>query len=168
MSKYTGFRLPDGMIMINLLFQPTQEQHHDHACARSGQGEFPGQRQRRQRRSDELIRRANAGGPQAAERINLVGPDTLTGTDAAAIWSEVLGRQIAYAGDDTAGFEQNLRNVMPGWMTYDMRLMAERFQSDGMLPEAGDVARLTAMLGRPLRNYRDYVASIATQTTPSI
>jgi len=116
----------------------------------------------------ELLRRANAGGPQAAERINLVGPDTLTGTDAAAIWSEVLGRPITYAGDDTAGFEQNLRNFMPGWMAYDMRLMAERFQSDGMLPEAGDVARLTAMLGRPLRNYRDYVASIATQPAPSI
>lgn len=116
----------------------------------------------------ELLRRANADGPQAAERINLVGPDTLTGTDAAAVWSEVLGRPIAYAGDDTAGFEQNLRNVMPGWMAYDMRLMAERFQSDGMLPDAGDVARLAAMLGRPLRNYRDYVASIATQTTPSI
>lgn len=115
----------------------------------------------------ELIRRANAVAPQAAERINLVGPDTLTGTDAAAVWSGVLGRPIAYAGDDTAGFEQNLRNAMPGWMAYDMRLMAERFQSDGMLPAAGDVARLTAMLGRPLRNYRDYVASIATQATPS-
>ena len=116
----------------------------------------------------ELLRRANADGPQAIERINLVGPDTLTGTDAAAIWSAVLGRPIAYAGDDTAGFEQNLRNVMPGWMAYDMRLMAERFLSDGMLPEAGDVARLTTMLGRPLRNYRDYVAAIATQTTPAI
>lgn len=115
----------------------------------------------------ELIRHANAVAPQAAERINLVGPDTLTGTDAAAVWSGVLGRPIAYAGDDTAGFEQNLRNAMPGWMAYDMRLMAERFQSDGMLPAAGDVARLTAMLGRPLRNYRDYVASIATQATPS-
>jgi uncharacterized protein YbjT (DUF2867 family) len=109
----------------------------------------------------ELIRRADAARPPVLERINVVGPDTLTGTDAAAIWSSVLGRTIAYAGDDTAAFEQNLRNFMPGWMAYDMRLMAERFISDGMLPEAGDVARLTAMLGRPLRSYRDYVAAIA-------
>ena len=36
-------------------------------------------------------------------RINLVGPDTLTGADVAGIWSEVLGRPIAYGGDDTAG-----------------------------------------------------------------
>jgi hypothetical protein len=84
-----------------------------------------------------------------------------TGTDAATIWSSVLGRPIAYAGDDTAAFEQNLRNVMPGWIAYDMRLMAERFISDGMVPEVDDVARLTAMLGRPLRSYRDYVAAIA-------
>ena len=109
----------------------------------------------------ELIRRTGATGPLALDRINLVGPDTLTGADAAAIWSGVLGRPIAYGGDDTAGFERNLRNVMPAWMAYDMRLMAERFQSDGMLPEAGDVARLTARLGRPLRTYREYVASIA-------
>jgi hypothetical protein len=37
-----------------------------------------------------------------------------------------------------------------------MRLMGERFLTDGMLPEAGDVERLTALLGRPLRQYRDF------------
>lgn len=54
-----------------------------------------------------------------------------------------------------------MRQFMPGWMAYDMRLMAERFASDGMLPEAGDVDRLTALLDRPLRSYRDYIAQIA-------
>jgi uncharacterized protein YbjT (DUF2867 family) len=109
----------------------------------------------------ELVHRANATMPMVLERINVVGPDTLTGADAAAIWSDILGRTIAYGGDDTAAFEQNLRHAMPGWMAYDMRLMAERFISDGMVPVAGDVARLTTMLCRPLRTYRDYVASIA-------
>lgn len=111
----------------------------------------------------ELVHRANATQPMPLERINVVGPDTLTGADAAAIWSEVLGRPIAYAGDDTAGFEKNLRNFMPNWMAYDMRLMSERFISDGMVPGTGDVERLTAMLGRPLRTYRDYIAEIAPQ-----
>ena len=94
-------------------------------------------------------------------RINLVGPDTLTGESAAAIWSDVLGRKIAYPGEDFAGFEQNLRQFMPSWMALDMRLMAERFVSDGMVPEAGDVDRLEEMLGRPLRSYRDYASQIA-------
>ena len=47
---------------------------------------------------------------------------------------------------------------MPSWMAYDMRQMAGRFQSDGMIPEAGDVERLTELLGRPLRSYRDFAA----------
>ena len=109
----------------------------------------------------ELVRRHDAVHPLPLERINLVGPDTLTGNDVAAIWSDVLGRPIAYGGDDTAGFEQNLRHFMPAWMAYDMRLMSERFLTDGMVPDAGDVARLTALLGRPLRTYREFAAAIA-------
>src|SRR3954452_20184576 len=53
----------------------------------------------------ELIRREKSAAPLPLHRINLVGPDVLTGTDVAGIWSEVLGRPIAYPGDDTAGFE---------------------------------------------------------------
>jgi uncharacterized protein YbjT (DUF2867 family) len=108
----------------------------------------------------ELVRRDKTMTPQPLVRINLVGPDTLTGAKAAAIWSEVLGRTIAYQGADTAGFEKNLRQFMPSWMAFDMRLMGERFLTDGMVPEAGDVERLTKLLGRPLRTYRDFVSEI--------
>ena len=108
----------------------------------------------------ELVRREKSATPLPLVRINLVGPDTLTGAKAAGIWSEVLGRTIAYPGDDTAGFEKNLRQFMPSWMAFDMRLMGERFLTDGMLPEAGDVERLTTLLGRPLRTYRDFVTEI--------
>jgi len=109
----------------------------------------------------ELMRREQAAEPLPLERFNLVGPDTLTGSDVATIWTQVLGRPVAYGGDDTAGFEQNLRQFMPSWMALDMRLMAERFVTEGMLPEAGDIDRLETLLGRPLRRYRDYVAQIA-------
>jgi uncharacterized protein YbjT (DUF2867 family) len=109
----------------------------------------------------ELIRRERSATPLPLNRINLVGPDTLTGADAAAIWGDVLGRTITYPGDDTAGFEQNLRAFMPSWMAFDMRLMAERFLSDGMLPDAGDVDRLATLLGRPLLSYRDHIVQIA-------
>ena len=109
----------------------------------------------------ELIRRDQAPARLPIETINLVGPDTLTGADVAAIWSDVLGRPIAYGGDDPSGFEQNMAGFMPRWMAYEMRLMAERFLTDGMVPEAGDVERLTALLGRPLRSYRDFAAEVA-------
>lgn len=104
----------------------------------------------------ELIRRERAPGKLPIDTIKLVGPDTLTGAGVAAIWSEVLGRPVAYGGDDPTGFEQNLATFMPKWMAYEMRLMAERYVSDGMIPEAGDVERLTRILGRPLHSYRNF------------
>ncbi len=72
----------------------------------------------------ELIRREQSAESLPLERINVVGPDTLTGADVAAIWSKVLQRPISYGGHNTAGFEQNLRNFMPSWMAFDMRLMS--------------------------------------------
>jgi uncharacterized protein YbjT (DUF2867 family) len=109
----------------------------------------------------ELVRRERSATPLPLDRINLVGPDLLTGADVAGIWSDVLGRPIAYPGDDTEGFEKSLRQFMPGWMAFDMRLMAGRFLTEGMIPEPGDTARLTALLGRPLRSYRDFASELA-------
>lgn len=115
----------------------------------------------------ELLRREQASKPLPLERINLVGPDTLTGDDVAAIWSAVLDRPITYGGDDTAGFEKNLLNFMPPWMAYDMRLMSERFLTVGMVPESGDVKRLTTLLGRPLRSYREFATEISASASAS-
>lgn len=111
----------------------------------------------------ELLRRERSAVPLPLDRINVVGPDTLTGTTVAEIWTDVLGRVITYPGEDLAGFEQNMRQFMPSWMAFDMRLMSERFITDGMVPEAGDVERLTRLLGRPLHSYRAF----AVQATAS-
>lgn len=109
----------------------------------------------------ELIRRDAAPQKLPIETINLVGPDTLTGESVAGIWTEVLGRPIRYGGNDPSGFEANMANVMPRWQAYEMRLMAERYVSDGMIPAEGDRERLTTMLGRPLHGYRDFAATLA-------
>jgi len=109
----------------------------------------------------ELIRRDGASERLPVETINLVGPDTLTGPQVAKIWSDLLGRPIVYGGDDPSGFEKNMASFMPNWTAYEMRLMAERYVTDGMIPEAGDVERLTKILGRPLHTYRDFAAQIA-------
>ncbi|NID05698.1 NmrA family NAD(P)-binding protein [Luteibacter jiangsuensis] len=108
----------------------------------------------------ELIRRHEAPTALPLEIIDVVGPDTLTGEGIAAIWSDALGRPVAYGGDDPSGFEQNLGTFMPAWMAYEMRLMVERYVGDGTIPEEGDVERLTAMLGRPLHSYRGFVSEI--------
>jgi len=115
----------------------------------------------------ELLRRDQAPGKLPIETLNLVGPETLTGADVAAIWSDVLARPIAYGGDDPSGFEQNLAGFMPKWMAYEMRLMAERYVTDGMVPEAGDVERLTRILGRPLHSYRAFAIQVAEAGAPA-
>jgi hypothetical protein len=42
-----------------------------------------------------------------------------------------------------------MATLMPQWTANEMRLMAERYVSDGMIPQAGDVQRLINLLGRP-------------------
>lgn len=111
----------------------------------------------------ELMRRDQASGKLPVETINLVGPDTLTGESAAAIWSDVLGRQVIYGGDNPGAFESSMAEFMPGWMAYEMRLMAERYVSNGMLPQDGDREHLVTLLGRPLHSYRDFVTALAGQ-----
>lgn len=109
----------------------------------------------------ELLRRDRAPEKLPLDTINLVGPDTLTGESVAAIWSEVLGRPVVYGGDDPSGFEQNMATFLPRWTAYEMRLMAERYVSDGMIPNQGDCERLVAMLGRPLQGYREAAVALA-------
>lgn len=109
----------------------------------------------------ELIRRDRAPGTLPIETINIVGPDTLTGDDIAEIWTDVLGRPIAYAGDDPSHFEANMGNIMPKWMAYEMRIMAERYVSDGMVPQDGDRERLKTILGRDLHAYREMASALA-------
>jgi hypothetical protein len=46
---------------------------------------------------------------------------------------------------------------MPGWMAYDMRLMMRRFQ----VAAPGTDDRLHALLGRPMRSYRDFATETA-------
>ncbi len=112
--------------------------------------------------ASELLRRdRRAAKKLPSETINLVGPETLTGLEVAAIWSDVLDRPVVYGGDDPSGFEQNLASIMPKWMAYEMRLMAERYVSHGMVPNAGDVERLTQILGRPLHSYREFASQLA-------
>ncbi len=106
----------------------------------------------------ELLRRDRAPTPLPRVTLEIVGPEVLNGPAAAAVWSEVLGRPIAYAGDDVQAFEAQLAQNAPGWLAYDLRLMMARIQQLGQIGADGAVQKLEQLLGRPLRRYRDFVA----------
>lgn len=108
----------------------------------------------------ELLRRDRAPAPLARVTLDLVGPNVLTGASAAEVWRSALGRDVNYGGDDTAAFEGQMSAFGPSWLAYDMRLMMEGIQRIGMQGADGAVARLEAMLGRPLRRYADFVGEV--------
>ncbi|MCQ8241482.1 SDR family oxidoreductase [Rhizosaccharibacter radicis] len=114
----------------------------------------------------ELMRRHRSDDRLPAERFDLVGPDVLNGDALAEIWGEVLGRTIRYGGDDLAGLEGRLRAVAPAWFARDMRLMMRRYQQDGASTSPDGVERLSRLLGRLPRSYRDFAIETARTWTP--
>jgi uncharacterized protein YbjT (DUF2867 family) len=103
-----------------------------------------------------LLKRENATEPLPRETFELAGPEALTGDAVAKIWSEALGREIRYGGDDLAAYEKQLACFAPGWMARDMALMFARFHERGMAAAPSAVARLTDLIGHAPRSYRDF------------
>ena len=111
----------------------------------------------------ELVRREQAPTPLGRETYALVGPDSLTGEAIASIWSEALGRAIRYGGDDLVAMEQRTKTMLPAWHALDLRLMFARYQADGAVATADDIARLTRLLGRAPRSYAAFARDAAAQ-----
>lgn len=106
----------------------------------------------------ELLRRDRAPQPLPRLLLEVVGPDVINGPAAAAVWSQALGRDIHYAGDDVQAFEAQLAQNAPGWMAYDLRLMMSGIQRLGQIGADGAAEKLVQLLGRPLRTYQAFVA----------
>jgi uncharacterized protein YbjT (DUF2867 family) len=93
--------------------------------------------------------------------VNVVGPEILTATGTAATWGGVLGRKIAYGGNDLDAWEKASLAYMPAFMVFDFRLMYALFQEKGLKAAPGDVERLTALLGHAPRRFEEFAAETA-------
>lgn len=94
---------------------------------------------------------------------DLVSSEMLTGPDAAATWSKLLGKKIAYAGHaDFDGFEAQLREKgSPSWLAYDIRVMYQGFVEHGFSNTEYQTARFAALLGHPPRTYSSFAEELA-------
>ena len=95
---------------------------------------------------------------------DLVSSEMLTGPDAAATWSRLLGKQISYVGHaDFDGFEAQLREKgSPNWLAYDLRVMFQGFVERGFSNTEDQAARFAALLGHRPRTYSSFAEELAT------
>ena len=94
---------------------------------------------------------------------DLVSSEMLTGPDAAARWSNLLGKEITYAGhEDFDGFEAQLRTTgWPSWLAYDLRVMFQGYVERGFSNTEGQTARFAALLGHQPRTYSSFAEELA-------
>lgn len=109
----------------------------------------------------ELLRRDRAPAALPRAIYELSGADALTGASLADIWSDALGHEVRYAGGDLDVFEKAVKAQAPAWLAYDLRAMMRRYQVDGAVATPDDIERLTTLLGRPPRSYRDFARETA-------
>jgi uncharacterized protein YbjT (DUF2867 family) len=63
----------------------------------------------------ELLRRHRAPTALLRKTYSLVGPDSLSGEQLGAIWSEALGRPVRYGADNLSAMEQRMKGMLPNW-----------------------------------------------------
>ncbi|MDH3223524.1 MAG: NmrA family NAD(P)-binding protein [Gemmatimonadota bacterium] len=92
---------------------------------------------------------------------NLVGPAAHTGESTARGWSEALGREVAYGGDDLDAWEAQMLQYMPAALVFDFRHMYDFFQRQGLEATEDDIARQTRLLGHGPRSFEDFARETA-------
>ncbi len=108
----------------------------------------------------ELLRRERSGEPLPMDTIELVGPEAFTGESIVRLWSDVLGKQVTYAGDDLEAVQKAFRTAMPSADAYSLAMIFRGIVQDGVLGAPGTADQLVGMLEHPLRTYRVFAEEI--------
>lgn len=118
--------------------------------------------------ADAVVRAVT--GELASGAYPLVGPGGWSGPTCAALWSEALGRPVAYAGDDTEQWLATVGRRMDATRAADFARTFRIIQRFAPKASARAIAATTAVLGKPPRDYASYVNDAATRsrsTSPS-
>jgi uncharacterized protein YbjT (DUF2867 family) len=92
------------------------------------------------------------------QTYDLVGPTLIDGPGNAEVWGKLLGKEIKYTGHDFDQWEQTMRDKMPAWMAFDLRMMFQGYFDRGFASTETEVARITKLFGRAPRSYEDFAA----------
>ena len=97
------------------------------------------------------------------ETYALVGPDELTGPYCAQIYADLLEQDVTYAGDDLDAWAAQMQSMLPGWMTYDFRIMYASFQEKGLAASAAQKKETRDILGEKPRSFRAFAKETISQ-----
>ena len=92
---------------------------------------------------------------------NLMGPSALSGPQAATIWSDLLHKEVRYAGEALDSFEEQMRKSGPSWSAFDIRMMFQGYLERGFIAGDGDIEAVTKLLGHAPRRYEDFARETA-------
>lgn len=95
-----------------------------------------------------------------SREVPVVGPDTWTGESIAEVYSEVLGREVRYTGDDLEAWAAGARGFLPDWLVHDLALMFEYFQRQTLLPTDSQKAESRAAIGHEPRPFLDFAREL--------
>lgn len=86
----------------------------------------------------------------------VVGPESLDGPACATVWSRALGREVAFH-DDARAFRAAVERTTRGKKTQDLLSSYAAISRLELPTSPKDLARTTALLGRPPTSYSEYV-----------
>ena len=95
------------------------------------------------------------------QTYDLVGPALINGPGNAGVWGKLLGKEIKYTGHNFDQWEQTMRDKVPAWMAFDLRMMFQGYFDRGFASTETEVARITKLFGRAPRSYEDFAAETA-------
>jgi len=95
------------------------------------------------------------------QTYDIVASKMISGPGNAALWGELLGKEIQYTGHDFDQWEQAMRVRMPNWSAYDLRMMFQGYFDRGFGSTETEVGRLTRLLGHAPRSYENFAKETA-------
>lgn len=97
---------------------------------------------------------------------SLVGPDSLTGPQVAALYSRYLGRHVEYRGNDLETWARQAKESMPQWLVDDLKTMYEYIQTHGQLATKEDLQDVQKALGHGPRTFETFVRETIASWSP--
>lgn len=113
--------------------------------------------------ADAALASFESGG--TGERYVVSGSEVFTGDATAAIWADVLGREVRYSGHaDMEAFERYYVEAgLPEHWAYDLCKMYQVWQKVGAIASDDEVERISRLIGHEPRRFRAFADELAKQ-----